>query len=240
MTFLFLLIVTCDSLAQETEKFAKKIADNMCTCLSEVDKYELLKSKLDSCYDKEINQAAINATPEEIKIIGSITEFNKVKSSLEGLIKSNCDVVRQLVEKHVQASRSAKAFPTNFDSKEYKQARKRPEEWNGKIVALDGEILEVKYPLPNKPYLKVRMGDGQVIWIGSMVSSSYDKVGNHVRFLGYFSVTSKDDFSGTYHDFGFHIVAFGEIDHRTKQLAMLPGSESQIKEWSAGQIPKGK
>lgn len=209
----------------------------MCACLSTVDTYEQLRSRLDSCYTKEINQAAINATPEEIEIIGNVTEFNKVKNSLEGLIKSNCEVVKQLIEKEVQSTQE-NAFPTNFNSKEYRQARKRPEEWNGKIVALDGEILDVKYPAPNKPYLKVRMGDGQVIWIGSMVNSQYDKVGNSVRFLGYFSVTSKDDFAGNYHDLGFHILAFGEIDLRTKQLAIMPGTDSQIREWSAGRIQK--
>ena len=210
----------------------------MCGCIGKIDKYQNLKPKLDSCYDKEINEAAIHATNEEVKIIGSISEFNKVKQSLGTLIKTNCEAVRNLIEKEVQPT-SSNPYPTNFSSEEYKKAKKNLKNWNGKIVAFDGEVLEVQYPFPNKPYLKVKMGN-ETLWVGSMVNSQYDKVGAAIRFLGYFSLTSEDDFSKSYHKLGCHILAFGEIDHNSKQLAMLPGSEIQIKEWGQGQIPRGK
>jgi hypothetical protein len=239
-TIILLLTLVGSCFGQETEKFAKKIADNMCNCLGNIDKYKDLKPKLDSCYDKKINEAAIQATSEEIKIIGNINEFNKVKQSLEELIKTNCEAVKKLVEKELNTTSTENPYPTNFTSHECKKAKKNLDQWNGEIVAFDGEIVEVNYPSPNKPYLKVRMEGGQTIWIGSMVNSQYDKVGNTVRFLGYFTLTSKDDISKSYHDFGFHILVFGEIDHKTKQLAMLPGSELQIKQWGLGQIPKGK
>ncbi len=235
---LLTLVSTC--FGQETEKFAKKIAGNMCNCLGNVDEYKDLKPKLDSCYDKKINEAAIQANSEEIKIIGNINEFNKVKQSLEVLIKTNCGVVKKLVEKEVKTTSTENPYPTNFTSREYKKAKKNLDLWNEEIIAFDGEIVEVNYPSPNKPYLKVRMDDGQTIWIGSMVNSPYDMVGNAVRFLGYFTLTSKDDISKSYHDLGFHILAFGEIDQKTKQLAMLPGSELQIKQWGLGQVPKRK
>lgn len=241
VTIVLLTATVNTCLGQETDKFAKKIADNMCDCIGNVDKYKNLKHKLDSCYDKTMNEAVIHASSEEIKIIGNTAEFSKVKQSLEGLIKTNCKTVRQLIETEIQPSSAVDSpYPTNFTSEDYKRARKYPEQWDGKIVAFDGEIVEANYPSPNKPYLKVKLDGGHIIWIGSMVNSQFDKVGNKIRFLGYFTLTSKDDISKTYHDNGFHVLAFGEIDHKTKQLAMLPGSELQIKEWAVGQIPKGK
>jgi hypothetical protein len=215
IVLLMATIHTC--FGQETDKFAKKIADNMCDCIGNIDRYKNLKHKLDSCDDKKMNEAVIHASIEEIKIIGNSTEFNKVKQSLEGLIKTNCKSVRQLVETEIQPSSAVDSpYPTNFTSEDYKRARKRPEQWHGKIIAFDGEIVEANYPSLNKPYLKVKLDGGHIIWIGSMVNSQYDKVGSKIRFLGYFTLTSKDDISKTYHDNGYHVLAFGEIDHKTK------------------------
>jgi len=234
---LFLTLIT-SSYGQDTEKFAKKITNKMCECIGKVEKYENLKSKLDSCYDKAINDAAIHATPEEIKIIGNTEDFNNVKYRIGKLIKTDCENVKNVVVKEAQPSTNENPYPINFTPKDFKKAKKKPNSYNGKIIAFDGKIVEVKSLGENKPYLKVELENGQLIWVGSMVNSKYDKVGNSIRFLGYFSLIGKDEIE--YNKLGFHILAFGEIDLKTKQLAFMPGSETQIKEWGKGQIPKGK
>jgi hypothetical protein len=237
LTIFFSLIAISSSYAQDTDKFAKKVVDQMCDCIGIIKNYEDLKPKMDECYDKAINEAAIHANSDEIKIIADTEEFNKVKGRIARLIKTDCGVVKALVLKEAQPTSTGNPYPTNFDSKDFKQAEKKPEKWNGKIVAFDGEIKEVKYLSPNKPYLKVKMDGGKIIWVGSMVNSQYDEVGNRLRFLGYFAQTPKGD---TPNDMGFHVLAFGEIDLKSKQLAMMPGSELQIKEWGGGQISEGK
>jgi hypothetical protein len=240
ITIIILLITITNCISQDSEKFAQKISAKMCDCVGSIDTYENLKSKLDSCYDKEINEAAIHATSDEIKIIGNIDEFKKVKLRIGIIIKTNCPIVKKLVEAEAQPTSTTNPYPTNFDSGNLKDAITHPEEWDGRIISFDGEIVEVNYITPNKPYFKVKLKSGEIIWVGSMVNSKYDKVANLIRFLGYFSLTSKDDISTKYHDLGFHILSFGELNLKTNQLAFMPGSESQIKEWGKGQVPKGK
>jgi hypothetical protein len=225
---------------QETAKLARKVAAQMCKCIGNVERYGDLKPKLDKCYDQEMNTVDGQATPEEIKIIGNIDDFNEVKRMISKLIKTDCESVRNLVEGEAQASTTSNPYPTNFDAKVLKKAKKNLAEWNGKIVAFDGEILEVKHLSPGKPYMKVKLDGGPVVWVGSMVNSQYDSVNNSIRFLGYFSVTGQGDTSQEYHNSGFHVLAFGEIDHKSKQLAFTPGSERQIQEWGKGQVPTGK
>jgi hypothetical protein len=76
------------------------------------------------------------------------------------------------------------------------------------------------------------------VWVGSMVKSEFDKVGNTIRFLGYFTLTKPNDFARKYHTEPFHILAFGEVDQKSKKLVFLPGSENQVKEWSQGRVPE--
>lgn len=237
-TIFLILTLIGNSFGQDTEKFARKITEKMCECIGSVEKYEDLKAKLDSCYDKAINDAAIHATPEEIKIIGNTEDFNKVKYQIGKLIKTDCESVKKVVALEAEPSTNENPYPINFTSKDFKKAKKNPDSYNGKIIAFDGRILEVKSLGQNKPYLRVEVENGQIIWVGSMVNSQYDKVGNSIRFLGYFSLVKKGEIE--YNNSGFHILAFGEIDLKTKQLAFMPGSESQIKEWGQGKIPKGK
>ena len=73
-----------------------------------------------------------------------------------------------------------------------------------------------------------------------MVKSGYEIKDNIIRVLGYVSEVGKDKFAKKYNKTKFHILAFCVIDMKTKQIAMLPGSELQIKEWMNGKVPKGE
>jgi len=44
----------------------------------------------------------------------------------------------------------------------------------------------------------------------------------------------------TYNNTSYHILAFCVIDMKSKQIAMLLGSELQIKEWINGKMPKAE
>ncbi|MGI6291913.1 MAG: hypothetical protein ACOXZH_05785 [Bacteroidales bacterium] len=237
-TTILILICIGNTLGQNNEKLAKKITKKMCDCIGFIDKYENLNAKLDSCYDLALNDIIMNATPKEIQIIGNTEEFNEVKNRIGKLIKVDCDAVKNVIIQEVQSSINESSYPTNFTTKELKEAKRNLDSYDGKIIAFDGKIVEVKSLGENKPYLKVELENGETVWIGSMVNSQFDKVGNSIRFLGYFLLVKKGEIE--FNNSGFHILAFAEIDLKTKKLAIMPGSESQIKEWGQGKIPNTK
>ncbi|MGL1889399.1 MAG: hypothetical protein OCD76_22985 [Reichenbachiella sp.] len=237
--FVFLSIVT--SFGQNTEQFAQKIAAKMCDCIGPIKEYNDLKSSLDQCYDKAINEATIEATTEEIKIIGNIDEYNKVKQMLEGLIKTNCETVKSLVESEVQSASSAQnPCPTNFVTNDLKKVKKNLDKWNGQIVAFNAMVEEVQKGYQDKPYYSVKLEGGGQIWIASLVTSGYETKGSILKILGYVGKTGNDELAVKYNKSGFHVLALSVIDMTTKQLSMVPGSELQVKDWMNGQIPKGE
>ena len=185
-TTILILICIGNTLGQNNEKLAKKITKKMCDCIGFIDKYENLNAKLDSCYDLALNDIIMNATPKEIQIIGNTEEFNEVKNRIGKLIKVDCDAVKNVIIQEVQSSINESSYPTNFTTKELKEAKRNLDSYDGKIIAFDGKIVEVKSLGENKPYLKVELENGETVWIGSMVNSQFDKVGNSIRFLGYF------------------------------------------------------
>ena len=84
------------------------------------------------------------------------------------------------------------------------------------------------------------MEGGNTIWIASLVNSGYEKEGKIIRLLGYVSKVRNDEFAVTYNKTDYHILAFCVIDMDSKQMAMMPGSNLQVKEWMNGTIPKGE
>jgi hypothetical protein len=58
-----------------------------------------------------------------------------------------------------------------------------------------------------------------------------------LRILGYFTQTKDDTITAKYNPHTYHVLAFGIINVETKQLAMVSGSEKQIKQWVEGTVP---
>jgi hypothetical protein len=132
------------------------------------------------------------------------------------------------------------ACPVNFGDKHLETSKKDIKNWNGKIIACDVEVIQVEKGYLDKPYYKVKLEDGGQFWVGSLVTSGYEKTGAKLRLLGYFSLVEKDDIGNKFNKDGFHILAFVVIDLATKQMAMLPGSDKQVKEWMNGTVPVGQ
>ncbi len=130
--------------------------------------------------------------------------------------------------------------PLNFYDRTLDSAKVDLEKWDGEIIACDVEVVEVQKGYLEKPYFKVRLENGGEFWVGSLVKSGYEIKGAKLRLLGYFAKIQKDDIASKFNKDSFHILAFAIIDLATKQLAMLPGANLQIKEWLSGSIPKGR
>lgn len=132
------------------------------------------------------------------------------------------------------------AFPLNFGDKQLGAAKLDLKKWNGEIIACDVEVIQVEKGYVDKPYYKVKLENGGQFWVGGLVTSGYEKIGAKLRLLGYFSLVEKDDIGKKFNKDGFHILAFVVIDLATKQMAMLPGSDIQVKEWMNGKVPVGQ
>lgn len=132
------------------------------------------------------------------------------------------------------------ACPINFENKQLKIAEHNIKNWNGKIIACNVEVIQVEKGYIDKPYYKVKLEDGGQFWVGSLVTSGYEKIGAKLRLLGYFSKVEKEDIGNKFNKDDFHILAFVVIDLSTKQMSMLPGAEKQVEEWINGKIPSSK
>ena len=131
------------------------------------------------------------------------------------------------------------ACPVNFGTIQLDSAKSDVKSWNGKIIACNVEVIQVEMGYLDKPYYKVKLENGGQLWVGSLVKSGYEKPGSKLRLLGYFSSVENDSIANKFNNDDFHILAFIIIDLMTKQMALLPGSEKQVKEWISGTVPSG-
>lgn len=134
-------------------------------------------------------------------------------------------------------SKAQNVCPVNFENQHLENAKKDIDKWNGEIVACDVEVIQIEKGYQDKPYCKVKLEGGGQFWVGFLIKSGYEKVGVKLRILGYFSKIEKDTLANKFNKDKFHVLAFVVIDLATKQMAMLPGSDKQVKEWINGNVP---
>jgi hypothetical protein len=137
--------------------------------------------------------------------------------------------------------RAQSACPVNFIGKTLVTAKSDIDNWNGKIIACEVEVVQVEKGYVEKPYYKVKFEDSGQIWVGGLVTSGYEKVGTKLRLLGYFSKVENDDSALKFNKDGFHLLAFVVVDLATKQMSIstMPGAKEAAQEWINGSIPKG-
>ena len=99
------------------------------------------------------------------------------------------------------------------------------------------EVLEVKKAYEDKLYYKVKLEEGSQFWVGLTFINGFEKVGAKLRLLGYFAKIDKNDISNKYHNDGFHMLAFAEVDIIEKKMLMDKDSKKQVEEWLRGTIP---
>jgi len=238
ITTLILTLISLASFAQSIETITKKISDKICECMNEdLKEYSEIKPDFNRCYDKEFNFIFNIVDSTEQKILVQNGALEKVKNGIIPTLNRRCEKIRTLIKSDIENSVKPKTknpCPINFESKDLRKVKKR----NGEIVAFNGLVTKVHYSHSDKPYYQVKLEGGKTIWIASLVKSGYEQEGRILRLLGYVSEVGNDKIAKKYNDSNFHILAFCVIEIDSKQMAMMPGSELQVKEWMNGTIPK--
>ena len=238
-----IILISTNVFSQSVESIIKRVSNEICDCVGEIKDKSELKKKLKECSDDKINHIMNNSTKAENEVLLEGDNLKIVISQIESYVLTNCKKVKQAVEQDlenevnkVSNDNSNIPCPTNFTGKDLKKIKKL----NGKIIAFNGLVTEVHSAHNDKPYYQVKLEGGNTIWIASLVNSGYEKQGKIIRLLGYVSEVGKDEIAEKYNKTNYHILALCVIDMDSKQMAMMPGSELQVKEWMNGTIPKGK
>jgi len=240
--WLLLSLVLSVAHAQNLDSLRMKFADKVCACMGEVKDYGQVKPLLDKCYDKTYNFIFDGATPTEVKFYAKPGNLQLLTSGMEQLIKTRCPTIKKAVDQYSGSIDKAKAssFPTNFGPRELQAAITNPRDWNGKIVAFNAKVLEINSLGTNRPYLKVQVGDIDNLWVGSMANVESVKKGDEVRFVGYFSLVDRLSAREQLNKLGVDVLAFGAVLLKTSKLTYFSGAETQIRQWSNGEIPSNK
>lgn len=235
-----ILLISINTFSQSVESIVERVSNEICDCIGDIKDKSELKKKLKECSDDKINFIMNNSTKAENKVLLEGDNLKKVITQIEPYVLTNCENVRKIIKKDldnetdkVSADENINPFPTNFTGKDLKKIKKL----DGEIIAFNGLVTQVYTAHNDKPYYEVKLEGGNTIWIASLVKSGYEVKGNILRILGYVSKTENDEFAKKYNKTNYHILAFCIIDMKSKQMAMLPGSELQIKEWMNGKIP---
>lgn len=243
ITLIILTLVSLTSFGQNIESITEKVADKICNCLKEdISSYEEIKPEFNRCYDKEFNDIFNVVNSEEQQILVQPGVLEQIKEGIIPTLNTNCEKIRTIIQTDLEsfteatASSNSEACPTNFIGKDLKRIKKLEDE----IIAFDGLIIEIHAAQNGKPYYKVELEDGSTVWIASLIKSGYEKEGNMIRILGFVSKVDDDGIAKKYNQTDYHILAFCIIDINSQQIAMLPGSELQVKEWLNGTVPKSQ
>jgi hypothetical protein len=243
ITTLILTLVSLTSFCQNIESITKKVSDKICDCIKDdISSYSEIKPEFNRCYDKEFNQIFSLVDSEEQKILVQQGALEEIKNGIIPTLNTNCEKIRSIIESEVEnsvepaANSNKEPCPTNFTGKNLKKIEKL----DGEIIAFNGLVTEGHTAHNDKPYYQVKLEGGNTIWIASLVNSGYEKEGKIIRLLGYVSEVGNDEVAKQYNQTDYHILAFCVIDMDSKQIAMMPGSENQVKEWMNGTIPKGE
>lgn len=238
---MILTLANLTSVCQSLESITEKISDKICNCIHVKSSYSEVKPEFNRCYDKEFNHIFSIVDSIEHKLLIQSGALEEVKNGIIPTLNGNCEKIRTLIQSEIEntaehaAKESENPCPTNFIGKDVKKIERRI----GKIVDFNGLVTQV-YTSYEKPYYEVKLEGGNTIWIASLVKSGYEVEGNIMRILGYVAEVENDEFAEKHNKSGYHILALCVIDMKTKQMAMVPGSELQIKEWMNGKIPKAE
>jgi len=239
-----ILLISINTFSQSVKSIVERVSNEICDCVGDIKDKSELKKKLKECSDDKINFIMNNSTKAENKVLLEGDNLKKVITQIEPSVLTDCENVRKIIKKNldnetdkVSVDENINPFPTNFTEKDFKKIKK----WKSKIVALDGEVIQVEKSRQNTPYSKLKIGDKE-IWIISMIDSGFEKVGNKLRIVGYLMEIDSNDneFERKIHKEKYHILTFGIVNLENKQLAYFPGSEMQIKEWMNGKIPSSE
>jgi hypothetical protein len=137
----------------------------------------------------------------------------------------------------ISFSSDKKACPTNLDESEITNIEKNISEYQGKVVAFDAIVSDIKVGNVNKPFYKVVLGK-EHLWIGGHGQMGDVKVGSSYRILGLICLWTDDKLNEKYNDKKYFILSLAHIDMKTKMASVFPDAKSAFDEWTNGEIPK--
>ena len=129
-----------------------------------------------------------------------------------------------------------KACPTNLDEQEIKILEKSINQYEGKVVAFDAVVLDIKVGNVNKPFYKVSIGK-EHLWVGDHGQMGDVKIGSSYRILGLICLWTDDALNEKYNDKKYFILSLAHIDMETKMASVFPVAKSAFDEWTKGEIP---
>ena len=128
------------------------------------------------------------------------------------------------------------ACPTNLDEQEIKILEKSINQYEGKVVAFDAVVLDIKVGNVNKPFYKVAIGK-EHLWVGGHGQMGDVKNGSSYRILGLICLWTDDAINIKYNDKKYFILSLAHIDMNTKMASVFPEAKSAYDEWIEGEIP---
>ena len=129
-----------------------------------------------------------------------------------------------------------KACPTNLDENEIKILEKDISMYQGKVVAFDAVVSDIKVGNVNKPFYKVTLGK-EHLWVGGHGQMGDVKKGGSYRILGLICLWTDDKLNEKYNDKKYFIISLAHIDMETKMASVFPDAKSAFDKWTNGEIP---
>ena len=133
-------------------------------------------------------------------------------------------------------AQEGKACPTNLDEQGIAILEKDISQYQGKVVAFDAVVSDIKVGNQNKPFYKVVLGK-EHLWIGGHGQMGGVKIGSSYRILGLICLWTDDKLNAKYNDKKYFILSFAHVDMETKMVSVFPDAKSSFEEWAKGKIP---
>ena len=133
-------------------------------------------------------------------------------------------------------STNKKACPTNLDEQEIKILEKHIDQYNGKVVAFDATVAEIRVGNENQPFYKVMVGK-EHLWVAGFGQMGGVKLDHSYRIIGLICIWVNDPVNKKYNDKKYFILSFARIDMATKMASVVPEAKSAFDEWKNGKIP---
>ncbi len=223
--------------SQTVDSLIVKLSNKICIEIGEIEQYSDFSDKFDACYDKAMRGLVADRNLGEIRLIANKDSLSKINNNIIPYMMDNCEMLKLVISKELEKpDDGVVSFPTDFNEKKLKKAKKHPDRWNGKIVAFEAKIIEVYSKQDEMPIYKVRIGE-QFLIVSSAVRSGFEEKGSHIRTFGYLLTESINEMTKSEE---ITFLAIAVLDLRTEQLAYVPGSIMQVKQWINGQIPTAK
>lgn len=126
-----------------------------------------------------------------------------------------------------------KSFPTNFNQNQFLMMT----QFEGKEIAFDGIIEDIKNSRNNTPFYKIRLGEDEHLWTVLMFDNNKNKIGDTVRVLGKLRQTNDlNEEEKKYLDGDYMVIASGLVDFKNAHFLFFDGADQQKNAWLEGRI----